>query len=346
MFIQSKRENKMNTKIYLKILGIFVALFCMAQKSNASTIYDNKATALNINMLTDTFVSYTHYGETMSDLFKSKTIYGTMTRVDEYGDDGSTLKTLNQSDKQNDLWIDNVWVNGEHINGHLHYNKATARGRFYLATAGATTKSIDMKYGNLYFGGFGGYIHSKVSHITSNGDVAGIFANYNFRNFDAMVLTDIGSLNNNSGDGAFNNSWVNVANETSAKIYLDKTLVFKPMLNIAYTFVSSDDLYVDDKVVTSKDFHFFDITPSLQFIKEISPNWYGTLSAKYVAHFGGNRDVIVGDIRADNFRIDDYTDIGIDVEHNFKQFVFGGKIHKQIGGFDGISGGINVKYVF
>ena len=336
----------MNTKNYFKILSIFAILFCWAEKTDAATIYDNKATAVNINMLTDTFVSYTHYGDKTSDLFKSKALYGKMTRVDEYGDNGSTLKTFNGKNQNNDFWIDNVWANGEHINGRLHYNKMDTHGRFYLASVGATTKSLDIKYGNLYFGGFGGYIHSKVSSITSNGDFAGLFAHYDFKRFGTTLLTDIGSLNNNSGQSEFSNSWVNIANEASVKIYLDETFIIKPMLNIAYTFVSSDDLYVNSNVVKSKNFHFYDITPSIQLIKEISSNWYGTLSAKYVSHCGGSSNVIVNNTRVGNLRIDDHTDIGIDIEHNFKQFVFGGKIHKQIGGFDGISGEINVKYVF
>ena len=336
----------MNTKNF-KFFGVIVALFCITQKSTAATVYDNKATALNINMLTDTFASYTHYGEKMSDSFKPKTFYGEMTRVDEYGDDGSTLATFTGNNSNGDnLWVNNVWLNAEHINGHLHYNKANTHGRFYLVTGGVTTQSIDVRYGDIYFGGFGGYIHSDVAHITSNGDVAGIFAHYSFHNLGATILTDIGSLNNDSGNTAFNNSWVNIANEISAKFNIDDTFIVKPMVNIAYTFVSSDDLYINNNVVTSKDFHFFNIAPSLQFIKEISPNWYGALSAKYVAHFGGNRDLVVGTTRVSGLKIENYTDIGIDIEHNFRKFVFGGKVHTQIGGFDGISGELNVKYMF
>ena len=336
----------MNTKTYLTFLGVFGALLFVSQNSTAATIYDNSATALNINMLTDTFVSYTHRGEKMSDLFSKKSMYGKMTRFDEYGDDGSTLEIFTTTDSDHDPMWGNVWVNAEHINGDLHYDKATKHGRFYLATAGASTKSFDINYGNIYIGGFGGYIHSHTANINSNGDVVGIFAHYNFRNLGATVLTDIGALNNDSEHGAFNNSWFNTAAELSAKFNIDTSFIVKPMLYVAYTFVSSDDLYVNNEVVTSKDFNFLNIVPTLQFIKEISPNWYGTLSAKYVAHFGSDRDIIVGNVKQDGIEIDDYTEIGIDVEHNFKQFVFGGNVHKQIGGFDGISCGLNMKYSF
>ena len=76
------------------------ALLLMANSANAATIYDNNISALNINMLTDVFMSYVNYGEKMSDLFAHQQMYGTMDRFDEYGDDGSTVKTFSLDTKK------------------------------------------------------------------------------------------------------------------------------------------------------------------------------------------------------------------------------------------------------
>ena len=336
----------MNTKKYIKLYSLIGALLLMAHPSSAAGIYNNNASALNINALTDTFATFAHNGEQLSDLFKSNSLYGTMTRIDEYGDDGSTLPR-NSFEQNSDFIFNNVWADVKHINGHFHYDDAASpRGRFNMATLGVTTKSIDLKYGDIYFGGFAGYINSDIAHINTNGDHAGIFANYRLNKFDVTALTNIGSLNNNAENADFNNSWVNVASDASVRINLDDTFIMRPALYIGYTFVTSDDLLVNNDVVTSKDFNFLNITPSVSFIKEISKNWYGALSAKYVAHFGGDNKIYVANVKTDGIELDNHTDIGLDLEHNFKHFVFGGKIHKQIGGIDGWSGDINIKYVF
>ena len=82
-----------------------VALLLMANSAHAASIYDNNISALNINMLTDVFMSYTNYGEKMSDLFTKHETYGTMTRLGEYGDDGSTIKTFDSTNSSDEYFF-------------------------------------------------------------------------------------------------------------------------------------------------------------------------------------------------------------------------------------------------
>jgi len=333
----------MKTKKYTLAI---MALMSVPAFANTS-IYANSAIASNINMLTDTFISYSHNGETLSELFATRKLYSTMRRVDEYGDDGSTLKTDVQDKYNSEMFIKNVWMDVKHINGRTNYDHhLSARSRFNIFTLGAATDTINLKYGDIYFGAFAGYINSDVADINSYGDVGGIFAHYGFQNFGATLITDIGSLNNNNGYTDFNNSWTNVAINMDAKFNIDKTLLVRPGLSIAYSFISSDDLYVNNSIVWSDDFNFWNIAPSLQFVKEIVPDWYMGLSAKYVAHFGGDNYIHVANIKRDGVDMHDYTDIGMNIEYNFNQFVFDGQIHKQMGGMEAWSGNINVKYIF
>ena len=323
------------------------AIILTANSATAANVYDNNISALNINMLSDVFMSYTKQGEKMSDLFSRHDTYGTMNRFDEYGDDGSTLKTFEDHDTKSQPILNTVWINANHINEQLHYGQNISQhGRFNLATIGGTTQDIDLDYGKISFGGFASYINTKMDDFHGGGDAVGLFANYKYRSFGVKVLADIGSLNNSADGIKFNNSWVNVGTDINALFKIDPTFLFRPNVSVAYTYVSSDDLYIDGNIVSSKDYNFFNVAPGAAFIKEISPNWYGSLSAKYVAHFGGKNDVIVGNNAIRGLYLDNHTDVGIDVEHNFKHLILGANVHKQIGGLDGWSTNINLKYAF
>lgn len=329
-------------------LFLMGALLLVANSANAASVYDNNISALNINMLTDVFMSYTKYGEKMSDLFEHRIMYGTMDRFDEYGDDGSTVKNFDsKNEAKSDSFISDMWINANHINADMHYgNNLSQRGKFNLATVGATTRDIDLERGKISFGGFVSYINTKENNSHANGDVVGIFSNYKFRNFGAKVLLDTGALNNSTENMKFNNSWVNAGADAYAILKIDETFFVRPEVYIAYTFVNSDDLYINGNAVRSENYNFFNVAPELTFIKEVSKNWYGALSAKYVAHMGGTNDIVINDVAVKGLDLDNYTDVGIDVEHNYKQFVFGAKVHKQIGGIDGLSANINIKYAF
>lgn len=323
------------------------ALALVANSANAASIYDNNISALNINMLSDVFMSYTSHGEKMSDLFGKRDIYGTMNRYDEYGDDGSTLKTFENPDSHSQPILDTVWINANHINEHLHYGQnISEHGRFNLATVGMTTQAIDLLYGKISFGGFASYINTKMPDFHGGGDTIGLFANYKYQNFGVKALADIGSLNNNADGMDFNNSWVNVATDINTIFRIEPTFLFRPNVSVAYTYVSSDDLFIDGDTISSKDFNFFNLAPGAAFIKEISPNWYGSLSVKYVAHFGGKNDINIGNNAIRGLYLDNHTDIGIDIEHNFKNLILGANVHKQVGDIDGWSTNINLKYAF
>ena len=322
------------------------ALLLLANPAAGASVYDNNISALNINMLTDVFMSYTNYGDKMSDLFTGRTVYGTMNRFGEYGDDGSTIQTFEGPSSDRYL-INNIWLNANHVNAQMRYGDGISQhGRFNLVTVGGTTQKSHLTYGNISFGGFVSYINTKMPDFTGGGSVVGLFANYKYHGFGARALLDNGSLNN--GDTVnFNNSWINFALDLSHTFKIDDTFLIRPGVYGGYTFVSSDDLHLNGDKISSKDYHFFNVAPGIKFIKEISPNWYGALSAKYVAHFGGDNDINIGDsAMIKGLDLDNHTDIGLDIEHNYKHFVFGGNVHKQMGGMDGWSGNINIKYVF
>ena len=321
-------------KYNLLLLG--GTLLCGANSADAASIYDNSMVALNVNMLSDTFMSYANRGENLSDYFHTYASYGTMHRVDEYGDDGSTLKGTDTF--ANKSFIKTIWLNANHINGHMHYNDNTSKHvRLNLATVGVSTKSMDTGYGTLSFGGFASYINTKIPNIKSNGDVAGFFTDYKYDIFGTKILANIGSLNTSAGGQDSTNSWVNAADEIYVNLKLDKTLYFKPSVYVGYTWVSSD---------LTSDYNFLNVVPSVRFIKEIIPNWYAAFSARYVTHFGGDDDVTIDGATHDGLSTDNYTDIGIDLEYNLNRFVFGGNVHKTLGGFDGLSTNLNLKYIF
>ncbi len=329
-------------------LFLICTLLCMANSANAAGIYNNNMSALNVNMLTDVFMSYTNYSEKMSDLFVHKVMYGTMDRLDEYGDDGSTLKTLNSNHiSQSDTFIQNIWVDANHVNENIHYGQnISEHGRFNLATVGVTTRATDLKYGKISFGGFTSYINTNMSDFHGNGDVVGIFSNYKYKNFKTNALLNTGSITNHSNGAKFNNSWLNIGANASGTFKIDDTFFVRPKIYMSYTFVTSDDLYINGNTVSSDNYNFFNVAPALAFIKEVSPDWYGSLSAKYVAHMGGRNDINIGGSEIRGLYLDNHTDIGLDVEHDYKQFVFGANVHKQIWGMDGWSANINVKYAF
>lgn len=323
------------------------AIVLSLNPANAANIYSNNISALNINMLSDVFMSYTSHGEKMSDLFSKRDVYGTMNRFNEYGDDGSTLKTLEEATTKQAI-LNTVWINANHINEDMHYGQNISQhGRFNLATVGGTTQDIDLAYGKISFGGFASYINTEMPDFHGGGDAIGLFANYKYRSFGIKALANIGSLNNSMAEMKFNNSWINAGTDINAILKIDPTFLFRPNVSVAYTYVSSDDLFIGGNTVSSKDYNFFNVAPGATFIKEISSNWYGSFSAKYVAHFGGKNDIVVGNNAIRGLYLDNLTDVGIDVEHNFKHLIFGGAVHKQIGGgMDGWSGNINVKYAF
>ncbi|MBQ3785410.1 MAG: autotransporter domain-containing protein, partial [Alphaproteobacteria bacterium] len=208
------------------------------------------------------------------------------------------------------------------------------------------TKNIELNRGNISFGGFASYINTKISDTKSNGYSIGAFSNYKYNIFGAKALLDTGALNNRISGFKHDNSWFNIATSVYTDLKLDDTFYFEPSLYVGYMLVWSDELRVNSNKVTSRNYNFFNIAPELKFIKKISDNWFGALSGKYVAHFGGKNDIRVNGIRQSGLYLDDHSDIGIDVEYRLNNFIFGGKIHAMLGGIDGWNSNLNIKYMF
>ena len=332
---------KNQTKLFL-IGAIMTPWF-----ANATTMYENNITALNINMLTDTFMSYTHRGDNLSDFFERPNLYGEMTRVDEYGDNGMTIpmKTINTDGDK--FLFKNVWADIKHINSKTHYgNSINARPRMNLVAIGTETSDIKLKKGNIAFGGFGGYINTSNGNVNSNGNTVGIFSHYKNKHFDTVFLINNGSINNNYDGHGFNNSWFNVMIDASTKIKIFENLHFQPQIYAGYTWVSSDNFYLNNDIISANNFSIFNVAPSARFVKHIAKNFYGAIQAKYVATFGDGKDIYVNDLKTAKTNIDNYTQIGIDLEYDFKNVVLTGAVSKQMGGFDSWIGNISIKYNF
>lgn len=338
------RESK-TMKKNLNLITLAGTLLLITNSANAISVYDNNISALNINTLTDSFISFAHYGEKTSDLFALSDIYGKMDRIDEYGDDGSTVK----GKKTNGSVFDNIWIDANHLNADMHYGQGVSKHvNFNLGAFGLKTKAIDLKYGDLAFGGFASYINIQMPKSHSGGSAVGIFANYNYRNIALIALADTGFLNTKSHSEDFDNKWSNFAADLSVTFKIDTSFLLRPSVYISQTYVSSSDLLINDEIISSKDFRFLNVTPKISLIKEIADKWYATLSVKNVAHvMNGKEDIkVAADMWIEGLYLDNHTDIGLDIEHNFKHFIIGANVHKQFNGVDGLSGNINIKYAF
>ena len=331
-----------------KFLVCSFAGLILTGTANAASVYADNISATNINILSERMMSFVHRGEKLSKYFTNKIMYGTMTRFDEYGDDGSTLIGNNITpENPTDGVFKDIWADANYINGHTHFSGGnTAQSKFFMGTVGGETSDIDVRYGNISFGGFAGYINGEIDNSDSHGNAIGLFSNYRYKIFDAAIMIDNGSLKSDYGINNYSNAWFNVAMDASVKIKIDDTLYLEPRVYAGYTWVSSDTLIINSDVVSGKNFGFWNLAPSARFIKNISDNWYGTLSGKYVAIFNDNNDVYINGVRNDGVEMDNYFEIATGAEYGYDRFVFTGAITKQIGGFDAWGGNVNVKYLF
>ena len=326
-------------------LGAVIAL--LSNSANAASVYTNNASVLNINMVSTQMMSFAHNSDNLSDFFNKMNEYGTMNRLNEYGGEGFGDPDYYVGHQPKGELFQNIWAGAKHINADAHYsNNHTNHIRYDVFGFGATTKDLKLSYGNLAFGGFGAYIMGDTPEFDTRGNSMGAFVKYNYKKFDATVLVDNGSVNNKIQNIDFNNSWFNVAMDSHIKLKIDDTFYFQPGVYAGYTWISSDNLYIAGQAVTSKNAMFFNVAPSARFVKNIGDNWFGALHAKYVATFDKQNDIYVNTVKTDGISVDNYTQIGMDLEYNYKDFVFAGSVQKQLGGFDSWIGDITVKYLF
>ena len=333
-----------NQKIFATAFLLTSVFVCSA---NATPVWVNNASAIDINMLSEQIMSFTHNSDSLSDFFKRINEYGTMNRLNEYGGDGFDNSAILASHSQKGQLLKGVWIDAKHINANVHYsNHKSARTRYNLFGFGTTTKDLNLKYGDLSFGAFVAGISGNTAGTDTYGNSLGIFTKYNYKQFDAGLMLNNGSVNNKQEHINFNNAWFNVAMDAHVKFKIDNTLYFQPGIYAGYTWVSSDNLYIGGQTITSKNSMFLNVAPSARFVKHIIDDWYGAMSVKYVATFNRAHDIYINNIAMDGISVDDYTEISTDVEYNYKNFTFAGAIQKQIGGFDGWAGNIKAKYLF
>ncbi len=330
----------------LLIMPVIMGLCCIATNADAKSVYTNNVSAINLNMLTQQFMSYAHQGELISDIILDKSkVYGTMTRLDEYGDDGRW-----PHGRKDDFQLEKlVWLDAKHLNTVADYsdNVSDHRTRLYTETIGINTNNIDINMGSVAFGAFLGAVTENSFGLTSNGFTFGVMSRYNYQNFGVTAMLNNGSVNKNNDDIMFNNAWFNAALDTSINLRVNDDLFIRPTLYAGYTYVSAEKMVFDTNKVPPKDFRFINLAPSIEVFGRLAQNLYATASAKYVQIYGDtDKNVYVNNTLVDQTSADNYVEFGIGLEYDYKSFVFTGNIQKQINGFDSWGGDLGVKYLF
>jgi len=329
-------------KVWLTCSAIAGLCLC-AGGADAKSVYANSANAININMLTEQMMSYAHYGENISDFMGTK--YGTMTRVDEYGDDGknTTVKENNKDDFGKLFWGDVKYLN----TGVDYSDNVSGRARIYMETVGVSSKSFDVTEGSISFGALLGNITNDTFGFTSNGFTFGVFSRYKYENMDVNAMVNNGSLSKTSDTSEFSDSWVNLAIDASLNIHVTDTLYIRPKVYYGYTKVSTESMRFNGNVVPSQGYEFVNFAPSLEIFTRLDKDLYMSLYGKYV-NVGGdvNQAVYANGVLMDTLSAQKYYELGVKMEYNYKDYVFTGGINKQITGFDGLSIDLNAKYIF
>jgi len=333
------------------LFAIVFAPMVVANADAAPSVYQNNVGAINLNMLTERFMAFTHMDENISDFVINTDIYGTMTRLDEYGDDGTIVNKPKDEEDEEEFEPSLsrlVWADVQYLNTRAEYNdNVSERNRIRMETIGFNTKEFDLVYGSISFGAFLGNIAEDIFSFTGNGFTFGVFSHYKMHDFDVTVLANNGSINNNSGNNMFNNSWYNVAADTSMNISLTDSVSFRPKVYVGYTSITADDFKINGDVVPSKYFRFWNVVPSAEISAKLARNFYGSLFGKYVWVNGDTeKNVYLNGAAIDKTEAKDYAEFGLDLEYDYKKFVFTGYVHKQIEGFDGWIGKLGLKYVF
>lgn len=332
------------SKLFLTSIAL-AGLFGISGTAHATHLYTSNISAMNINMLSEQMMSYTHQGENISDFIPVK--YGIMTRLDEYGDNGiRTEKTLLES---NEPLEKNVWANLKHLNTDTQYNDDNSRhSRMYMAAVGFNTKDIELAHGGISFGTFLGHISENISSITPNGFSFGVFSRYKYNIFDITGLINNGSINKNSYQTELNQSWINAALDASMNIRLSDILLIKPRVYVGYTKVSTDkDLKIYNDTISAKDFEFVNFVPSAEIYTRLDKDFYASISAKYVSIDGNtDKNVYANSTFIGKTSPQNYAELGLNLEYDINPVILTGGIRKQFEGFDGWVGDISIKYTF
>jgi len=343
---KNKRKGVMNKRNLFLTCSV-VALSFFANGANAKSMYAHNAGAINVNMLSAQMMDFAHYGENISDVINKARQYGTMTRLDEYGDDGRRpIQTLLESTESLGKL---AWADFRYLNKDTKYNdNVTRRGRDYMATIGFNTKNIELPYGGISFGAFLGNITQDLFDVTSNGFAFGAFSRYKYSIFDVTGMINNGSLNKNTDTTMFNQSWLNAAVDTSVNISLNDVLYIRPRVYFGYTHVSdNDDFGIVNNGLAPKDFEFVNLIPSVEVYTRLDRDFYASVSAKYVStDADGDRGVYVNNVLMDKTAPQNYAEFGLSLEYDHNSWVFTGGVRKQFEGFDGWAGDVTVKYVF
>jgi len=323
--------------------SVIAGLCLCAGGANAKSVYANSGNVININMLTEQMMSYAHYGENISDFMGTK--YGTMTRVDEYGDDGKNAKAKS---KKEDSLGKAFWVDVKYLNTAVDYSDDVSnRARIYMGTIGLASKNIDVTEGALSFGAFLGNITSDDFGFTASGFNFGAFSRYKYENMEVVAAVNNGSLSKSSDTSEFSDSWVNLAIDASLNIHVTDTLYIRPKVYYGYNKISAETMRFGDNVVPGHGYEFVNFAPSLEVFTRLNKNLYMSVLGKYVNVDGAiSQDVYANGVFMDTLSAQKYYELGVKMEYNYKDYVFTGEINKQLAGFDGLGFDLNAKYIF
>lgn len=326
---------------------LFIPVFLTPICANAVSIYDNNIGAININMLTVDMMKNAQHSDNLSLFLRGKNLYGNMMRIDEYGDDGSTIdKTQNY--KYVDILAQDIWADATYLNTRINYNdNLSDRSRLTMASVGFDSIDVYLNNGSILFGAFWGYVGGRIADFDTAGQTVGFFTKYTYQNLSITGLIDTGAINNDLQPYNFNDAWLNAAVDASWKIRLNHIMYLQPTLYFGYTHVTTDkNMRINGDLVTTNNFNFWNIAPSITFVTQISDNWHGGAFFKYIHTNDGTNDIYFQNTKYTGLNLDNYSMVGINAEYRYNKFVFESTVTKQMGKYNGWDGNINAKYLF
>lgn len=336
----------MREKKYLLLLTPF---FIWSYNAQASEIYANNISAENINILTVEFMENAHHGDNILDSSKNSNIYGKMTRFDEYGDDGRTIKTKH-SQNYNDTLVKDIWIDEKYLNNKYKFNHhLSQRIQNNIVSVGFDSLDFNVIYGDISFGAYFSYINSDTKIFDNNGQSVGLFTKYKYKDFTVTGMINNGTttndFDNNKDD--FNNAWFNAAIDASLKLRFQSTLYLQPEIYFGYTYVKPDDkIHINEDYISAKNSRFWNIAPSVKIVSRITDNLSGALFFKYVDINSKNNDIVFQNIKYPTVNIDQYDEIGLSARYNYNKLMFDVVLKKTFGNIDGFGGNLNIKYLF
>lgn len=284
-------------------------------------------------------------------------MYGTAPMYGEYNDDGS----IGRSGGDNAPTLGHAWFAWQHFGNDTKFQDIhVLESDLELAMIGLAGDKLQTEYGMSEWGLFTGYIGGDQTQqdLTINED-GGYFGAYKKLTAGRAAISfalNSGVLSNNIDAIAsdktaltddFTNIWAGGGFSAAYTIPMDDSFIFRPSIYAGYTWIKSDCYTASSgDVIKNKDFHMFEISPAIRFIKHIGNGWFGAMHAKYVMIFDNGGETKVNGTELSTLESDHFTEYGLALEKTIDRFNITANVGRRDGGHTGWVGGLNLKYIF